>query len=104
MQVQVHTDSHVDGSDAMARWASEAIAATLARFAAQITRVEAHFSDDHGGKKTQPAALTCTLEARVEGLPPVVAKHGADTLNHALSGAAEKLLRAVEHSLARSAA
>jgi hypothetical protein len=41
------------------------------------------------------------MEARVGGVKPIAVKHQAPTLLEAIEGAADKLERAVEHSLAR---
>ena len=51
MQILIETDTHIDGNEAFSRWASSEIQANLARFGDQITRVQAHFSDENAGKK-----------------------------------------------------
>lgn len=51
MQVQIHTDHHIEGTDAMSKWVSSAVQEALARFSGQISRVEVHLSDENGGKK-----------------------------------------------------
>jgi ribosome-associated translation inhibitor RaiA len=69
-------------------------------FAAQITRVEVHLSDensDKGGDNDK----RCLLEARLAGLRPVVVSHRAATLQQAIDGAAEKLERSIESTLGR---
>ena len=45
MQVQVHTDDHIQGGESLARWISEETAAKLARFRDQVTRVEVFLTD-----------------------------------------------------------
>ena len=102
MQVQIHTDNHIEGTDALAQWASSAIQAALARFSGQITRVEAHLSDENGGKKNTEDSIQCTLEARLEGHQPFVSKHQGANLNQAIEGAAEKMSRLIESTLGKT--
>jgi ribosome-associated translation inhibitor RaiA len=103
MQVQIHTDNHIEGKEAMAKWATESIKATLARFNDQITKIEAHFSDESSGKKSAPEDKQCTLEVRLEGHQPLVVKHHAANLNQALDGACEKMARLIGNTLGRIA-
>ena len=90
MQVQTHTDNHIEGSEALALWASSTVKAGLERFSGQITRVELHLSDLNAGKKNGPESIQCTLEARLEGHQPMAVKHQGANLNQAIDGAVEK--------------
>ena len=103
MQVQIQTDNHIEGTDAMAQWASSTITTALARFSGQITRVEAHLSDENGGKKNKEDSLQCTLEVRLEGHQPLVLKHQASNLNQAIEGATEKMGRLIDSTVGKSA-
>ncbi len=103
MQVQVHTDNHIEGKEGLAHWATESVKATLARFKDQITRVEVHFSDENSGKKSTLEDKQCTLEVRLEGHQPLVVKHHAANLNQALDGACEKMARLIGNTLGRIA-
>jgi len=103
MQVQIQTDNHIDGTDAMVQWASSTITTALARFSGQISRVEAHLSDENGGKKNKEDSLQCTLEVRLEGHQPLVLKHQASNLNQAIEGAAEKMGRLIDSTVGKLA-
>lgn len=103
MQVQIHTDNHIEGTDAMAQWASSTIKTALARFSAQISRVEVHLSDANAGKKNTVESIHCTMEARLEGHKPLVLKHQGANLNQAIEGAVEKMNRLLDHTLGRTA-
>ncbi|WP_296656203.1 HPF/RaiA family ribosome-associated protein [Rhodoferax sp.] len=103
MQVQIHTDNHIEGTDAMSQWASTTVKAALARFAGQITRIEVHLSDENAGKKNTSESIQCTLEARLEGHQPLAIKHHGANLNQAIEGAAEKMSRLIDSTLGRSA-
>lgn len=102
MQVQINTDNHIEGTEAMAQWASNTVKTGLARFAGQITRAEVHLSDENGGKKNTAASIQCTLEARLEGHQPLVIKHHGANLNQALEGATEKMERLIDSTLGRT--
>jgi ribosome-associated translation inhibitor RaiA len=103
MQVQVHTDNHIEGTEALSKWATESVQTTLARFKDQITRVVVHFSDENSGKKSTPEDKQCALEVRMEGHQPLVVKHHAANLNQALDGASEKMTRLIDNTLGRIA-
>jgi hypothetical protein len=101
MQIQINTDHHLQGSEAREQWASDVIDAAMAHFADNVTRVEAHLSDENAGKGGAPA-LRCTMEARVNGRPPIAVTHDAASLDSAVNGAVHKLVRATEHALGRA--
>jgi ribosomal subunit interface protein len=102
MQVQIRTDNHIEGTDAMAQWASSTVKSALERFSDQITRVEVHLSDESAGKKSAVQSIQCTMEARVEGHQPLAIKHLGANLNQAIEGAAEKMQRLIESTLGRA--
>ena len=99
MHVQVNTDNHIDGDEALTAQVRGVVEGTLSRFAEQLTRVEVHLSDlnSHKGGNDK----RCVMEARLEGLRPTAVTHQASTLDQAIIGAADKLKRAVESTLGR---
>ena len=103
MQVQIHTDNHIEGTEAMAQWASNTVKTALERFANQITRVEVHLRDENAGKKNTAQSIQCTMEARLEGHQPLALKHQGANLNQAIEGAAEKMSRLIDSTLGRVA-
>ncbi|MBK5207830.1 MAG: HPF/RaiA family ribosome-associated protein [Polaromonas sp.] len=98
MQVQVNTDKNVEGGERLTEYVKTAINAKLHRFGSQITRVEAHLSDENS-QKSHSDGKKCVLEARPAGMQPVVVTHLAATLDQAISGAAEKLERVLDSTL-----
>ena len=102
MQVQIHTDNHIEGTEAMAQWASSTVKTALERFAGQITRVEVYLSDENAGKKNTAESIQCTMEARLEGHQPLAIKHHGANLNQAIEGAAEKMDRLIDSTLGRT--
>jgi ribosome-associated translation inhibitor RaiA len=101
MQVLLNTDPHIDGRHHMVDHLKTVVDAALGRFGEQITRVEAHLADvsNHVGAKAQE--ISCTLEARLVGLEPVVVKERAASAHQAMQGAVDKLRRAVDSVLAK---
>lgn len=61
----------------------------------RITRVEAHLGD-HNAHKKADADKRCMLEARPKGLDPIAVTHEHTDMYDAISGAADKLHRALE--------
>ncbi len=100
MHIEVHTDNHIKGSEALASSIQSTVEATLGRFSERITRVDVHVSDDNGPKKGGDD-IKCAMEVRLEGLKPAGVTHHASQLEDAVSGAADKLLRVIDHTLGR---
>jgi ribosome-associated translation inhibitor RaiA len=102
MQVQIHTDHHIEGHEALAAWATSEVTRALAHHSAQIMRLEVHLADENG-HKLGPDDKRCVLEARLVGRPALAVTQHATTLYLAVSGAADKLNRLIESSLGRAA-
>ncbi|MEZ0470319.1 HPF/RaiA family ribosome-associated protein [Luteimonas salinilitoris] len=100
MKIQLNTDHHIQADESVVRHAEDSIGNALARYAAQVTRVEVHLRDTNAGKGgTQDKH--CTLEARLEGRPPATASDEAGTIAAAITGAAKKLVRVLDSSLGK---
>ena len=100
MQVQLRTDNHIEGKQDLARKTEEIVVAALEKFGTRITRVEVHLSDENSHKE-RGDDKRCVMEARPAGHQPVAVNHVADTLEHAIIGAAEKLERLLDSTLGR---
>jgi hypothetical protein len=98
MQVQVHTDNHFTGREALVSQVEAEVEGTLGRFEDRLTRVEVFIGDENGPKHGSDDKR-CLMEGRLAGHPPVTATHHAATVDAAVQGAAEKLERAIEHVL-----
>ena len=101
MQVLLNSDASVDGGHAMAEHLQTVVRDALARFGGRVTHVEAHVTDANGHQKAHPEEIHCTLEARLVGLDPVVAKDRAGNAHQAILGATGKLQRAISATLAK---
>ena len=100
MQIQVNTDENVEGGEDLSASVSAEIHTHLDRFSQHITRIEVHLSDEDGNK-SGGSDKRCIIEARLEGLQPVVASERAATLQGAYSGAARKLQHVLASTLGR---
>ena len=100
MQVQVHTDDHIQGGESLAQWVQDETKTRLARFTEYVTRVEAFLTDVDAGK-SGTNDKRCRLEARPAGRQPVTVTADADKVADAFTGAVDKLARALDHDLGR---
>lgn len=103
MIVQVNTDNHVKVSENFG-WEIEALVNDkLSRFGEQITRVEIHLSDENS-TKTGVHDKRCLMEARLEGMAPIVVTENNDTLMQAINGAISRLKAAIENARGKAKA
>ena len=100
MQIQINTDSNIEGREKLADHISGVVEHALGHFSRQITRVEVHLSDENGPKSGQHDKR-CMMEARLEGHQPTAVTHEAATVDQAVHGAADKLKRSVETTVER---
>ena len=100
MQILIHSDHHIKGGDSATERVQSIVAAAVERFESRITRIEVHLSDTNGPKHGDREKRS-VIEARVGGLRPIAVAHEAPNLLEAIEGAAEKLKRALEHTLGR---
>ena len=101
MQVQVHTDDHIQGGESLAQWISDECKSRLARFQDHITRLEVFLTDVDAGK-SGANDKRCRIEARVNGRQPVTVSDEADKMANAFIGASDKLARAIDADLGRA--
>ena len=98
MQVLVQCDDPLYCDENLIHRVEGVIAGTLERFSEHVYRVEVRLKDLHSEK---PGARdqVCSLEARLRGLPLVIAEHEAPTLTEAIHAAAGKLERLIGRQL-----
>jgi DNA-directed RNA polymerase specialized sigma24 family protein/ribosome-associated translation inhibitor RaiA len=101
MQILVNTDSHIKGSATLSQEVETTVQQALGRFADRITRVEVHLSDENSSQKFGDADKRCAIEARLGGLQPILVSHLGSSLEHAVSGAADKLEKTLKRTLGR---
>jgi ribosome-associated translation inhibitor RaiA len=95
MQIQLNTDNHLVGSEDLALQVDGQLRHALQRFSERITRVEVHLNDVNSGEKSGDDKR-CMLEARLRGLNPMSVTHEAASIDLAVNGATDKLVRALD--------
>lgn len=100
MTIQFNTDKNVSGSDEFTAPYIALMEDELSRYSHQITRLEAHLSDEDGPKEGLKTKR-CLLEARLEGRQPFTVTNQADTYDQAITGALDKLTTSLETILGR---
>jgi ribosome-associated translation inhibitor RaiA len=98
MQVQVHTDNHVNGSAGLTAHVESVVTGTLERFGNRVTRVEVHIGDENGHKGGEHDKR-CSMEARLAGLQPIAVTGQGGNVETAINAAAEKLERTIDRTL-----
>ena len=96
MQIQVHSDNHIEGSSRLIDWVSATARNQLERFEEDLTRIVVHLHDDNAGKAGADDKR-CLIEARPKGHQPISVTHKAESMDFAVDGAFEKLQHALEH-------
>ena len=78
MKIQLNTDKNIQGTETLETIVSEKINHELKHFVDKITRIEVHLSDQNA-LKGGPDDIQCKIEARIEGMQPlmVVSKNGS---------------------------
>ena len=99
MLVQVFTDDHINGTDKLTGQVEAEVGGVVDRYGEQIMRVEVHLSDLNA--KKGGIDKRCLMEARIAGHQPIVVSHEASKLDEAITGAAEKLERSLDHTLGK---
>lgn len=100
MQINVNTDKTIERHASLDDHVQTVVTAAIGRFAEHITRVEVHLSDNNS-QKSADGDNRCLMEARVTGYQPIAVSDHAATLHQAISGAADKLKRAIDSALGR---
>ncbi|PSJ39711.1 HPF/RaiA family ribosome-associated protein [Allosphingosinicella deserti] len=100
MFIQIHADNQIPSDNDRDTRLEEQIRQRLARFEGRITDVEVHVSDINGPRGGN-ADLRCSMEARINGIPPVAAIDEGNNIDRAVIGAAKKVVRAIDHQLGK---
>ncbi len=100
MKIQVNTDNHVTGREALSQKVESTVVSALGHLSKRVTHVEVHLSDENGDR-TAGSDKRCMLEARLEGHQPIAVTDEADSIDKAIAGAAGKLKRLLDDTLNR---
>jgi hypothetical protein len=98
MQIQLNTDDHIQGGEALEARVDSLITQHLERFFPYLTRIEVHLADANGAKGGGHDKQ-CALEARISNGPPVGVSHDDETVEKSIHGACEKMRSRLESSI-----
>lgn len=101
MQIQVETDNHIEGRQALTEYVQGVIDDAVDKYRDHITHVEAHLGDLNSGERSGSNDMRCLLEARVTGVKNIAVSHQAESLHLAIDGAADKLKHALASSVGK---
>jgi ribosome-associated translation inhibitor RaiA len=91
MQVQLHTDNHIQGNSRLAYHVESLVQNALDRFGKRIMRVVVTLTDRNSSKKSGSHDKRCVMEARVAGLQPISVTSAEESVDLALDTAINKL-------------
>src|SRR6476661_8533874 len=100
MHIEINTDNHIRNDASVERHVRDSLDTLVTRFGERLTRIEVHLHDKNADRKGGNDKH-CLLEAKLDGRPPVACSDEADTLAAAITGAAKKLQRRLDHDLGR---
>jgi ribosome-associated translation inhibitor RaiA len=100
MTIQLNSDNNLTLHEAFRAQLNTLLSEELNRFSGHITRLEVHFSDENGHKEGQNDKL-CKLEARLEGMKPIVVSNQGNSHELAIKGAINKLKTSLDSTLGR---
>lgn len=102
MQIQTHTDNHINGDETLRGYVEEAVIHSLGRYEDRITRVEVFLAKEHNQDKFQgDDDKRCVMEVRMRGLKPMSVRHYDSTVRESFEGAAVKLQHLIEKTIGR---
>ncbi|MDQ6645741.1 MAG: HPF/RaiA family ribosome-associated protein [Pseudomonadota bacterium] len=98
MKVQLNTDHHIQGNEAMETSVNNIVTQHLERFFPHLTRIEVYLADANGAKGGDQDKH-CAIEARVSNGNPVGVSHDDETVEKAIHGACSKMRSRLESTL-----
>ncbi len=90
MKIQLNTDKYIEGTEEVESFVSEKINNGLKHFIENITRIEVHLSDQNGEKGGNDD-IQCKIEARLEGIQPVIVISKNGSKEKAIGDAIDKM-------------
>jgi hypothetical protein len=99
MYVQVRTDNQIVSDEGANARLEQRLRTKLKRYAGRLGHVELHVADVNGNKRGPDKRVS--LELRANGHAPIVVHADAQKVDVAVTAAADKALRALDHALGR---
>ncbi len=102
MTIQINTDNHIETSESFETQLRDMLADKLSRFSSNLTRIEMHLSDENSGEKSGQNDKKCLLEARWEGMAPIVVSENSDNVMQSINGATNKMKAALTSAIEKA--
>src|SRR5947209_18481532 len=100
MLFQLRTDNHIKNREELAESIRTDLESALTpQYSDRLRRVEVYLQDQNSHKGGND--IRCAIELHLAGHQPVVATNEAANIDDAVSGATDKLLHALEHTLGK---
>lgn len=99
MFVQINTDNQINSDAGANERLEQRVRSKLRRFERRLTHVEVHVSDTNGTKGGDDKRVS--LEVRPTGHEPLAVHADAHRIEDAISLAADKAARALDHALGK---
>ncbi|MGM0547586.1 MAG: HPF/RaiA family ribosome-associated protein [Bacteroidota bacterium] len=90
MKIQFNTDNNIEGTEMLETFVSKKIRSGLKHFVDNVSRIEVHLSDQNADKGGTDD-IQCKIEARVEGIQPVIVVSKSGSKEKALIDAIDKM-------------
>lgn len=90
MKIQFNTDNNIEGTEKLETFVSKKIRSGLKHYADYVSRIEVHLSDQNADKGGTDD-IQCKIEARVEGIQPVIVVSKSGSKEKALIDAIDKM-------------
>jgi hypothetical protein len=100
MDIQVRTDYHVDGDEALTGFVKDTVATGLEPYRTRLGSVQVHLSEESGARKG-PHDLVCMIEVRPNGHEPIVVHRHAATKDEVIRTAVTATRTALERLYGR---
>jgi hypothetical protein len=98
MKIQIDTDTHIHPSAVLQQQVRRIVGDALDRQDDHVDVVDVHLSDEFG-QNGGGSYMNCIIETRIEGHAVLAVNESAVKLDQAVSGAADKLSRLIEHTM-----
>jgi hypothetical protein len=100
MDIQVRTDYHVNGDEALTAFVKDTVGTALEPYGTRLGSVQVHLSEESGARKG-PHDLVCMIEVRPTGHEPVVVRRHAATKDEVIRAAVAGTRTALERLFGR---
>ncbi len=100
MLIQFNHDNHVEAHQEFVPDIIAQLESSLARFAAQVTRVEVYMHDMNADRSGD-ADKRCTIEVKASGYDPIAVSSDAANIMTAFHGARDKVVRTLDRRFGR---